>query len=577
MAGEVNAAAETSVVQPVTMALYVGDLDFGVTEEELRRLFEQIGGVDSVKICTDQTTEQSLGYGYVNFSNPQHAAKALEDLNFTPLNGKRIRISYSNRDANMRISGAGNIFVKNLDEKIDLKALYEIFSSCGDIFSCKLETNATGHSKGYGFVQYTSDEAAKKAIDQLNGTLLHGKEVYVGPFISKQEREKANKFTNVFVKNLSESTNEEDLKITFGEFGSITSVVVIRGEDGNSKCFGFVNFENAEDAAKSVEVLNGHIVGGKEWYVGRAQKKFERERMLKLRYAQITTEAVESSLRLNNLYVKNLEDKIDDDKLKELFSPFGEITSCKVMCDPKGISKGSGFVAFSTSQEASKAISEMNGKMVGRKPLYVAVAERKETRKIRLQTARCWCSAAHCTNGAPAGHCPLAFQLMVHFFFAFQTLTELTNRLSHKQVLLRGNVNRFPPGYSFPNVTAQNTNGGMLSVARESGPSPVHDMKARRSVPIGGLASALTNASPAEQRRMLRENLYPLVEKMEHDMAGKVTDILLEMDQTEVLHLLESPESLRVKVTEAKEVIKNGPQQRPDTPSEQLASLVLNE
>lgn len=60
--------------------------------------------------------------------------------------------------------------------------------------------------------------------------------------------------------------------------------------------------------------------------------------------------------------------------------------------------------------------------------------------------------------------------------------------------------------------------------------------------PIGDLASALANASPKQQRTMLRGNLYPHVGKLEPDAAAKVTEILLEMDQTEILHLLESPE-----------------------------------
>ncbi|KAK3183258.1 hypothetical protein Dsin_030544 [Dipteronia sinensis] len=85
------------------------------------------------------------------------------------------------------------------------------------------------------------------------------------------------------------------------------------------------------------------------------------------------------------MYVKNLDGSIDDEKLKELFSEFGTITSCKVMRDPSGISSGSGFVAFSTPEEASRALQEMNGKMILNKPLYVALAQRKEERRARLQ------------------------------------------------------------------------------------------------------------------------------------------------------------------------------------------------
>ncbi|XP_057779470.1 polyadenylate-binding protein 8-like [Salvia miltiorrhiza] len=208
--------------------------------------------------------------------------------------------------------------------------------------------------------------------------LLHGKELHVVPYVSKQER--VAKFTNVFVKNISASTTEGDLKSVFGEFGSMTSVAVMRDEAGNSKCFGFVNFYNAEDAARSVEALNGREFSGNEWYVGRAQKKAERELEMKLKRRTTAKEILERSLGMNNVYIKNIDDDVDNDKLKEMFSPFGIITSCKVMTDLRGINRGYGFVAFSTGQEASRAISDMNGKMIGNKPIYVSIAERKEVR-----------------------------------------------------------------------------------------------------------------------------------------------------------------------------------------------------
>jgi polyadenylate-binding protein len=86
-----------------------------------------------------------------------------------------------------------------------------------------------------------------------------------------------------------------------------------------------------------------------------------------------------------NLYLKKLDDFVDDERIRELFLDFGTITSCKVMRDPRGRSRGSGFVAFSTPEEAMRVVSEMNAKMVGRKPLYVALAQRKEERRARLQ------------------------------------------------------------------------------------------------------------------------------------------------------------------------------------------------
>lgn len=66
------------------------------------------------------------------------AAAALRDLNFTELNGKRIRIAPSQRDPSRRRSNVGNIFVKNLPETTDHSELFVTFQQFGPIVSCKI-------------------------------------------------------------------------------------------------------------------------------------------------------------------------------------------------------------------------------------------------------------------------------------------------------------------------------------------------------------------------------------------------------------------------------------------------------
>ncbi|KAL6339228.1 hypothetical protein AAG906_024379 [Vitis piasezkii] len=623
--------------QFVSTSLYVGDLESNVTDSHLYDLFGQLGPVVSVRVCRDLSTRRSLGYGYVNYGSTQDAARALDMLNFTPLNGKPIRIMYSFRDPSIRRSGTANIFIKNLDKAIDNKALYDTFSTFGAILSCKIATDASGQSKGYGFVQFDNEESAKNATDKLNGMLLNDKQVYVGPFVRKQERESATnktKFNNVYVKNLLESTTDEDLKNIFGEYGPITSAVVMQDGDGKSKCFGFVNFENADDAARSVEALNGKKFDDKEWYVGKAQKKTEREVELKGRFEQSLKEAVDKFQGLN-LYVKNLDDSIADDKLRELFSEFGTITSCKVMRDPNGISRGSGFVAFSTAEEASRALADMNGKMVASKPLYVALAQRKEDRRARLQAqfsqmrpAAMAPSVGPRMSMYPPGAPGLGQQLfygqgppalippqpgfgyqhqlvpgmrpgaapMPNFFVPMVQPGQPNQRpggrrsgtgpvqqtqqplpLMQQQMLPRGRVYRYPPGRNMADVPIPGVPGGMLSAPYDMAGMPFRDAAVSQPMPIGALATALANAPPDQQRTLLGENLYPLVDQLEHEMAAKVTGMLLEMDQTEVLHLLESPEALKAKVAEAMEVLRNVAQQQANNPTDRMASLSLND
>ncbi|KAG5401364.1 hypothetical protein IGI04_015971 [Brassica rapa subsp. trilocularis] len=609
-------------------SLYVGDLDFNVTDSQLYDYFTEVCQVVSVRVCRDTATNTSLGYGYVNYSNIDDAEKALKKLNYTSLNGKMIRVTYSSRDSAARRSGIGNLFIKNLDKSVDNKTLHETFSPCGSIVSCKVATDHMGQSKGYGFVQFESEDSAKSAIEKLNGKILNDKQIFVGPFLKKEERESAAdkmKFTNVYVKNLSETTTDDELKSTFGQYGGISSAVVMRDGDGRSRCFGFVNFENAEDAARAVEGLNGKKFDDKEWYVGKAQKKSERELELSRRYEQGARETGNSFDGLN-LYVKNLDDTVTDEKLRELFAEFGTITSCKVMRDPSGASKGSGFVAFSAASEASRVLNEMNGKMVSGKPLYVALAQRKEERRAKLQAQFSQMRPAFIPGmgprmpmfpgGAPGqqffygqgppqmiphqagfGYQPQMVPGMRPGYFGpmmqpgqqgprpggrrsgdgpMRHQPQQPMPFMQPQMMAGGGRGyRYPRGRNMPDGPMP---GGMVPF-----PYDINGMPLGQPMPAGALASSLAQASPAQQRTILGETLYPLVNKIEHENAAKVTGMLLEMDQTEVLHLIESPEALNAKVSEALDVLRNvnqptqGSEGKSGSPSDMLASLSIND
>ena len=103
---------------------------------------------------------------------------------------------------------------------------------------------------------------------------------------------RAKEFTNVYIKNFGEDMDDERLKDLFGKYGPALSVKVMTDESGKSKGFGFVSFERHEDAQKAVDEMNGKELNGKQIYVGRAQKKVERQTELKHKFEQMKQDRI---------------------------------------------------------------------------------------------------------------------------------------------------------------------------------------------------------------------------------------------------------------------------------------------
>ncbi|XP_057212942.1 polyadenylate-binding protein 1-like [Triplophysa rosa] len=603
-------------------SLYVGDLHSDVTEAMLYQKFSPAGQIMSIRVCRDVITRRSLGYAYINFQQPADAECALDTMNYEVLKGRPIRIMWSQRDPGLRKSGVGNIFIKNMDESIDNKALYDTFSAFGNILSCKVVCDENG-SKGYGFVHFETQEAANRAIGTMNGMLLNDRKVFVGHFKSRKEREaemgaKAMEFTNVYIKNFAEDVDTVKLKSIFSEFGKTLSVCVMTDERGRSRGFGFVNFENHEDARRAVAEMNGKDLNGRVLYVGRAQKRLERQGELKRKFEQIKQERIQRYQGVN-LYVKNLDDSIDDEKLRKEFAPYGTITSAKVMTDG-GHSRGFGFVCFSSPEEATKAVTEMNGRIVSTKPLYVALAQRKEERKAiltnqymqRLASIRAIPGPAipnayqqssgyymttvpqhqvrsyyntvpnlrptpRWTAQAPRTQAPFPAEFVRQAMPRRPSTTISTVRQASTQVPhIVNNTQRMANigtqtaggrtagGAAVRGVSQYKYSAGVRNVQQViHAPAPVVHQVAHNTEPAVHVrgqepltASMLAAAPLKEQKQLLGERLYPLIQAMHPTLAGKITGMLLEIDNSELLHMLESPESLHSKVEEAVAVLQ---------------------
>lgn len=593
-------------------SLYVGDLTPEVTEDVLYQVFNTVGPVASIRVCRDSVTRRSLGYAYVNFHSVQDAERALDTLNFSNVKGHPCRIMWSHRDPTVRRANSSNVYVKNLDKNIDNKALHDTFCLFGNILSCKVAQDPEGRSRGFGFVHFENEEGAKSAIEKLNGMKIGAKQVFVGAFQKHAERDNGTPkaFSNIYMKHLPDSWTEEQVKGELDNHGIVTSFVL--KTDAKGRRFAFANFEEFDMAKAAVDALHGKDLRSEEekvrvlseeekeeleeekeddiypyqLYVTRAQNRSERQAELKAKFNAGSTTSSTASLRApgsNNLYIKNIAENVSDEELRAMFEVFGAISSAKVMRDEKGDSRCFGFVCYANPEDATRAVTEMHLKLIGGKPLYVGIHEKKEQRLERLQARY---------RMPQAGQRPM-------FPGAFPRPMGMPARVQPAGMVYPGapGAARGPMPYMQPMRPMMpgmaGPKPGMGGMTRPMQPGMPRPMQPGMMAPMGGrpmpyqfnqqarnmagppgmnapvvpdlsqfdpngplTAAALAAAPPAIQKQMLGEKLFPAIAKLQPELAGKITGMMLEMDNSELLILLESEQQLRFKVDEALRVLQ---------------------
>jgi len=86
--------------------IFVGNLDFNTSEDELRKLFEAHGQVDRITILTDRDTGRSRGFGFVEMANAEEGDKAIAALNGTQIGGRTLNVNEA-RPKTERSGGGG--------------------------------------------------------------------------------------------------------------------------------------------------------------------------------------------------------------------------------------------------------------------------------------------------------------------------------------------------------------------------------------------------------------------------------------------------------------------------------------
>ena len=333
------------------------------------------------------------------FKNHEKAEEARNELNMRRLKGKALNIMWHERDNSIRYNNKANIFVKGISLSAKPRDIYELFAKYGEIISTKICEDEDGNLLGYGYINYYNLDSAENAIKNLNKTKYLDSVLEIEHFQKKNERLQTNLRNNsIYIKNIPNSIKEvEQLKKIFSKFGKVTWAKIF--QDANERPYAILVYEDPESASKAKDEMNDKKLNENDElgiYVDLLQKRSERKRLLTTKIGDINNK-LNQEFKNCNLYVKNLPCELSEEKLKEIFSKYGEVKSVKISKyllvtkindEFKEIetSRGFGYVCYTTPDSAQKAIKELNEKFLpgfenSKRPVMITLFMPKYERK----------------------------------------------------------------------------------------------------------------------------------------------------------------------------------------------------
>ena len=552
--------------------LYVGNLSPVTDEARLYTLFQSYGTLTSTKIMRDLYNSESRRFGFVSFSTVDEAQRAKEALNYQKVEGFEIRICFKKLTSDFK-EGA-NLFVKNIDKNATTKQLDELFSEFGKIVSCSIRTNIKGESLGYGYVQFESEEAAEKAKDKLNASTRFGEPIAVENFVSSKDRTALK--NNLYLKNFPKGWTVEQAKKKLDEIAGAIGKVNSNGvyehkmTGGETHLYAFIAFEQHEDAEKFIEQWNGKKLEESaeddiEFYVGFAESKSQRQQRLKKEYA--------ATRNTTNLFIKSLLETVTEEKLREVFSKFGTITSLLARTVtppflPNGQMLKYAFINYKTADEATNAllmakkdseIKEMIHPIHKKNVEFIGFFQNKSARaEYNRMKARLWQAAA-----MGAGHTQMAMA-MGGFkkpqgmpFMGFSPMM-MNMPFGYPQKMMQHQGMGGRPGPISAQTPPTVKNSQSSSTSRQGEDEEVFSVDYLKNH-----KEEFLGFDKERQNNILGNLMYHKVVESEmasKELAPKITGMLIDLDIldiSEIIEIMENRESLRERINEALEVINS--------------------
>ncbi|MCJ1395304.1 Multiple RNA-binding domain-containing protein 1 [Xylographa bjoerkii] len=366
-----------------TGRLFVRNLSYTTSEDDLRAHFSRYGALAEVHISTDTRTGTSKGFAYVEYEDPMNAQKALAELDGKAFEGRLLHIlpASAKKDHTLDEYELSKLPLKK-QKQIRQKA--EAASSTFKWNSLYMNSDAVmssisnrlGIAKSQILDPTSSDAAVKQAHAETN-IIQETKAYFVACGVNLDAFHKKDfSDTALLVKNFSYGTSSTELKNVFEAYGTVKRVLM-----PPSGTIAIVELDQAAQVKSAFGALSYRKFKDSILFLEKAPKSiFEVEgaQMANVVSSTVTNNKLSATDLLedptgeteNNtatLFVRNLNFTTTTEQLSELFRPLDGFMSARVKTktDPKKpgqiLSMGFGFLEFRTKQQAQTALAAMNG------------------------------------------------------------------------------------------------------------------------------------------------------------------------------------------------------------------------
>ncbi|KAI8854825.1 hypothetical protein BC829DRAFT_439090 [Chytridium lagenaria] len=319
----------------------------------------------------------------VIFRHMPDAERFFATVNGSMFLGSKVQLTF--KDPNMNFSntsGAKTIVIKHIPLGVTSLEFYEAVRNYGRIISCKVMMDRSG-AESYALLQFENQDHADRCLQEMNGSIFRGSAIALTWQFPKNSPYQYPTHKNAAPADITSMSPPPTIH------PSSTDTVLVAAAAGweHPSCIlrlpgrlprttarqprpGLANSNPSSPISpQAPNSATGWHANAPAWNSAQ-QQSFD--------YSNVALDS-------RNLYVKNLEDHVDNLELFNLFRAYGRIVSARVMRDDStGRSKGFGFVSFETEQMAQRALMELNGRRYGSKNIVVNIAEPRGYREKKL-------------------------------------------------------------------------------------------------------------------------------------------------------------------------------------------------